>query len=173
MTTTNQTPKLEGLKIVRKFKAPKSLVFAAFSTAEAFAEWWGPAGMPITVVEFEFTQGGKLHYKMEGNGQTMWGVFKYHNIMSPDLIEFVNSFSDEAGNICRPPFPMEFPYEIYNQLTFQENAGITTLTLSSHPINATAEQEAIFNSMNSNMSQGFEGTFNQLEAYLSKIQQLS
>jgi uncharacterized protein YndB with AHSA1/START domain len=170
MANKNQTDKKDGLKIVRDFKAPKSLVFKAFSTADAFAEWWGPAGMPITVLHFDFKQGGKLHYKMQGNGQTMWGIFKYHNIVKPDLIEFVNAFSDEGGNICKPPFPMEFPYEIFNRLTLVEVGGITTVTLSGHPINATPEQEATYYSMITNMSQGFEGTLNQLEAYLTKIQ---
>ena len=170
MTDKNQTVKKEGLKIVRDFKAPKALVFEAFSTKEAFAEWWGPVGMPITVIQFDFRQGGKLHYKMEGNGQTMWGIFKYQNIQKPDLIEFVNSFSDEGGNICKPPFPIEFPNEIFNQLTLEEVNGITTITLSGHPINATPEQEATYYSMMANMSQGFNGTLNQLEAYLTKIQ---
>ncbi len=170
MTYKNQTDKKEGLKIVRDFKAPKSLVFNAFSTAEAFAEWWGPAGMPITIIHFDFKQGGKAHYKMEGNGQTMWGVFRYHNIKNPDLIEFVSSFSDEDGNICKPPFPMEFPLELFNQLTLVENGGVTTITLSGYPINATPEQEATYYSMIANMSQGFSGTLNQLEAYLAKIQ---
>jgi uncharacterized protein YndB with AHSA1/START domain len=165
----NQIDKREGLKIVRDFKAHKTLVFQAFSTAEAFADWWGPDGMRITIKDFDFKQGGKLHYKTEVGGQTMWGLFKYGNIVNPDLIEFVNSFSDEEGNICKPPFPMEFPLEIFNQITLQENNGITTLTLEGHPINATPEQEATFYSMITNMSGGFAGTFNQLEAYLTKI----
>ena len=167
----HQTTKKEGLKIVRDFNAPKALVFDAFATAEAFAEWWGPIGMPITVLDFDFKQGGKVHYKMEGNGQTMWGIFNYHNIVKPDLLEFVSSFSDEGGNICKAPFPMEFPLEIFNQITLEENNGITTLTLSGHPINATSEQEATYYSMTANMSQGFAGTFNQLEAYITKIQE--
>jgi uncharacterized protein YndB with AHSA1/START domain len=167
---TNQTEKKEGLRIVRDFKAPQALVFQAFSTAEAFADWWGAPGMPITVKHFDFKQGGKLHYKMEGHGQVMWGLFKYGNIVKPNLIEFVNSFSDEEGNICKSPFPMEFPLEIFNHLTLKENSGITTLTLESHPINATPEQEAAFYSMMANISEGFAGTFNQLEAYLTKNQ---
>ncbi|MDB5200218.1 MAG: Activator of Hsp90 ATPase 1 family protein [Chitinophagaceae bacterium] len=166
----HHTNKKEGLKIVRDFNAPKALVFDAFATAEAFAEWWGPVGMPITILHFDFKQGGKVHYKMEGNGQTMWGIFNYKNIVRPDLLEFVNSFSDESGNICKPPFPIEFPLEIFNQLTLEENNGITTITLSGHPINATTEQEATYYSMFENMSQGFTGTLNQLEAYLTKIQ---
>lgn len=168
---TNQPEKKEGLKIVRDFKAPKILVFDAFATAEAFAEWWGPAGMPITVLHFDFRQGGKLHYKMEGHGQVMWGAFKYGNIVRPDLIEFVSSFANEAGNICKSPFPIEFPLEIHNELTLAEKDGVTTITLSGHPINATPEQEATYYAMIGNMQQGFAGTLNQLEAYLAKVQQ--
>jgi uncharacterized protein YndB with AHSA1/START domain len=170
MIDKNHTDKKAGLKIVRDFKAPKSLVFQAFSTAEAFAEWWGPAGMPITVLHFDFKPGGKLHYKMEGNGQIMWGLFHYHNIDAPKLLEFVSSFSDESGKICKSPFPMDFPLEIFNLLTLDENNGYTTVTLSGYPINATPEQEATYYSMIENMNQGFAGTLNQLEAYLTKIQ---
>ena len=165
-----QTEKKGVLKIVRDFKAPKTLVFQAFSEAEAFADWWGPAGMPLTIKHFDFRKGGTLHYKMEGGGQIMWGLFKYAKIESPDLIEFVNSFSDEEGNICKAPFPMEFPLEIFTQITLSENNGITTLTLESRPLNATPEQEAAFFSMTNNLSGGFAGTFNQLEAYLTKKQ---
>jgi len=42
VTNAIQAKTKEGLKIVRAFKAPKQLGFQAFSTAEAFAEWWGP-----------------------------------------------------------------------------------------------------------------------------------
>jgi uncharacterized protein YndB with AHSA1/START domain len=166
----NQNDKKEGLKIVREFNAPKAVVFDAFSTAEAFAEWWGAAGMPVTVAYFDFKPGGKVHYKMKGNGQIMWGVLNYKNIVRPDLLEFVSSFSDETGSICKSPFPIEFPLEIFNRLSFEESNGITTLILSGHPINATAEQESTYYSMIDNMNQGFAGTLNQLEAYLIKIQ---
>jgi uncharacterized protein YndB with AHSA1/START domain len=163
------TLKKQGLKIVREFHAPKTMVFDAFATAEAFVEWWGPAGMPVSVALFDFHPNGKVHYKMEGNGQTMWGVLNYKNIVRPDLIEFVSSFSDEKGNICKSPFPIDFPLEILNQVKLEENNGITTITLSGHPINATPEQEATYYSMIENMNQGFAGTLNQLEAYLAKI----
>lgn len=165
----DQSDKKQALKIVREFKAPMAIVFDAFSTAEAFAQWWGPVGMPVTVVQFDFQNGGKLHYKMEGNGQVMWGLFNYRNIVKPNLIEFVSSFSDENGNICTSPFPMDFPLEIFNQLKLGEQNGITTITLSGHPINATPEQQATYFSILENMAQGFEGTFTQLDAYLAGI----
>ncbi len=39
MTNVNETEKKKGLKIVREFKAPKTLVFEAFSSADNFAQW--------------------------------------------------------------------------------------------------------------------------------------
>jgi len=163
---TNQTNETEGLKIVRHFNAPRQVVFDAFSSAEAMAQWWGPVGMAVTVKGFDFKPGGIFHYNMEANGQTMWGLFKYVTISPPELIEFINSFSDEDGNICTSPFPMDFPLEIFNQMTFTENNGKTTLTLQGHPINATAAQEATYHSIKANMEQGFGGTFDQLEKYV-------
>ncbi|MDB5127774.1 SRPBCC domain-containing protein [Mucilaginibacter sp.] len=164
---TDQTNKGPELKIVRHFNAPKEVVFDAFADKDAMAEWWGPSGMPATVVKFEFKPGGEYHYKLEGNGQIMWGLFKYLNINRADLIEFVSSFSDEQGNVCKSPFPMDFPLEIFNKVTFDENNGRTTLTLQGHPINATDEQKATYASITANMEQGFKGTFDQLERYLS------
>ena len=165
-----QNEKKQGLNIVRAFKAPKDLVFGAFSQAEAFVQWWGPAGMPMKIKHFDFRTGGTLHYKMEGGEKVMWGLFKYGQILKPVLIEFVSSFSDEAGNICKSPFPMDFPLEIFNRLTLTEMDGITTLTLAGHPINATSEQEATYYSIRKNMEEGFGGTFDQLEKYLTEIQ---
>lgn len=168
MIHSNETK--EGLRIVRDFKAPKALVFDAFATAGAFAAWWGPAGMPVTVKSFDFRPGGSIHYRMDGNGQTMWGLFKFVKIVRPDLIEFVSSFSDENGNICKSPFPMDFPLEILNHLALEEKDGITTLTLQGHPINATAGEEATYNAIKENMQQGFAGTFDQLDNYLLQTQ---
>ncbi|NIJ52824.1 uncharacterized protein YndB with AHSA1/START domain [Dyadobacter arcticus] len=165
---SEQTEKKEGLKIVREFKAPKTLVFDAFASPEAFSEWWGPAGSNLSIETFNFKTGGKTHYKMEGNGHVMWGLFQYKNIQRADLLEFVNSFADAEGNITTSPFPMDFPLEILNKITLEENEGVTTLTIQGYPLNATPAQEETYFSIMENMREGFGGTFDQLEAYLSK-----
>jgi len=162
--------KQAGLKIVRQFKAPKTLVFDAFASPEAFGQWWGPSGSQLSVASFDFRSGGKTHYKMEGNGHVMWGLFQYKNIRRADLLEFINSFADNEGNIITSPFPMDFPLEVFNKITLKENDGITTLTIEGHPINATEAQIETYNSIKDNMEQGFGGTFDQLEAYLEELQ---
>jgi uncharacterized glyoxalase superfamily protein PhnB/uncharacterized protein YndB with AHSA1/START domain len=155
------------LTIVREFDAPKELVFKAFATAEAMAEWWGPVEFPTTVIKFDFRPKGIFHYKMETPGGTWWGRFVYGQIQEPDLLEFTNSFSDENAGITRAPFAPTWPLEIFNRITFDEKNGKTILTLYGYPVNPTEEEIATFEAMQPGVQQGFNGTFDQLERYIN------
>jgi len=156
------------LIITKEFNAPKKIVFNAFAEPEALAEWWGPPGIPITVVKMEFRPNGVFHYKATMNGQTSWGKFVYGQISKYDLLEFTSSFSDENCGISRAPFNDKFPLEIFNRLQFTEQNGKTTIVLTGYPINATDEEMSFFAAMEQGVQQGFAGTFAQLENYLLK-----
>ncbi|OJV12350.1 MAG: activator of HSP90 ATPase [Dyadobacter sp. 50-39] len=166
----NKVTQKAELRIVRQFKAPQSLVFNAFASKEAFAEWWGPKGSELTVLRFDFREGGSTHYKLDNRGMLMWALFRYQKIRESDSIEFLSSFTDPEGNITSSPFPMDFPLEIYNHITLSETNGITTLTLYAEPVNATPAQEKTFTDLNPSMNQGYEGTWGQLDTYLAKVQ---
>ncbi len=168
METINQNNKKTELIIKREFNASKEIVFNAFSNTEALSQWWGPPGVPITVVKLNFNPNGVFHYKAEMNGQIMWGRFVYKQIRKPDLLEFISSFSDENCGITRAPFSEKFPLEIFNRFEFTEQNGKTAITLKGYPLNATDEEIQAFAEMTAGMQQGFSGTFNQLEKYLSK-----
>lgn len=157
----------EQLTIIRKYDAPRELVFEAFSTAEAMSAWWGPVESETTVISFDFRPKGIFHYKMESPNGTMYGRFVYGNIQSPESIEFINSFTDEKGNIVQDPFGINWPLEVYNKITLTEENGKTTLMLKGYPINPTDEQYKSFIDMQENVQAGFNATFNQLENYLS------
>ncbi|MGV3601191.1 MAG: SRPBCC family protein [Dyadobacter fermentans] len=166
----NQTAKKASLTIVRQFKAPQSLVFDAYASKEAFAEWWGPAGSTLTLLSFDFREGGRTHYKLDNGGMSMWALFRYQKIEKPDSIQFLSAFTDPEGNISSSPFPFDFPLEVHNQITLSETNGVTTLTLYAEPVNASPEQEKTFTDLNASMHQGYEGTWGQLDAYLAKVQ---
>ena len=159
----------DKFKMVREIKAPREMVFEAFTTASAMGAWWGPVGMEITVFAFDFKQGGKFHFRMKSAETEMWALFKYTSIQKPEMIEFSNSFSDEAGNICKAPFDMEFPLEINYRITFSEIDGGTTLTLEGWPKEATEAEKVSYKNLKESMNQGFAGTFNQLDQYLNQF----
>ena len=160
----------EQLLIVREINAPRKLVFEAFTEEKHMKHWWGPKGMQLEVHKFDCRPGGVFHYSMKNNDFTMWGLFKYIEIVSPEKVVFTNGFSDPAGNIAPAPFfDGKWPLEIMNVWTFEEKNGKTILTLKGGPHNATKEELALFISNIPSMDQGFGGTFDQLDAYLSGL----
>jgi uncharacterized protein YndB with AHSA1/START domain len=101
------------------------------------------------------------------DGQVMWGRFLYREIVAPERIVFVNSFSDAAGGVTPAPFSATWPREVLTTVTLTEAAGRTTLSLRAAPINATPEERAAFAEHFPSMQQGFGGSFDQLAALLA------
>jgi uncharacterized protein YndB with AHSA1/START domain len=151
--------------LVREFKAPKELVFKAFSTPAALNAWWGPAETKNTTISLNFKPGGMFHYKM---GDASYGRFIFGQIIPYDLIEFTNAFADENGAVVKAPFDMELPDEIFYRVVFTENKGKTTIMLTGNPVGGTPEQIAGFESISLDMHKGFDSTLDKLDAYLKK-----
>ena len=53
------------LTLKRTFNAPIKLVWEAWTQPEHIANWWGPKGMDIKIIEHEFKVGGKWKYSMQ------------------------------------------------------------------------------------------------------------
>jgi len=155
--------------ISRVFDAPRDLVWKAHSELEGLKHWWGPKGFTWVTGTLDFRPGGMFHYGMRSpNGQEMWGRFVYREIVKPERIVSVSSFSDEKGGLTRHFLSPEWPLEMLNTATFTEAEGKTTLTINSVAINATAHERKIFEDGFASMQGGFTGTFDQLAAYLAK-----
>jgi len=156
--------------ITRTLNAPRELVWKVWTEPEHLAKWWGPVGFEICGVKVDLKPGGIFHYGMKAaKGQMMWGKFVYREIAKPERMIFVNGFADEKGNFIRHPMAPTWPLEVLNTLTFTEENGKTTLTMSGVPINASEEEIKMFKSGYASMQQGFAGTFTQLEDYLKNI----
>jgi len=155
--------------ITRVFDAPREHVWQAWTEPERLREWWGPKGFTMLSLKLDLRPGGIFHYCMRApDGGEMWGKFVFREIVAPERIVFVNSFSDSEGNVARHPGHLGWPLEILNTLTLTERAHRTTLRLQGHPINATEEEQRTFEAGRASMQQGFTGTFDQLAAYLAK-----
>lgn len=155
-------------RISYTFDAPREDVFAAFSTAEALAEWWGPAEMKNTVISLDFRPGGTFHFKMEGEGFVSYGRFLFRNIVPNELLEFNNAFADEHANVVPAPFDENFPREIFYSLLFTEANDKTAIFLSGEPVKADDAGHTAFAQLDSSMEQGFGATFKKLSEYLNK-----
>ena len=156
--------------ITRSFDAPRDLICKAWTDPECFKHWWGPKGSTMGTCKMDLRPGGTLLYSMRMPGEVeMWGKFVYREILPPDRLGFVSSFSNENGNVTRAPFSATWPLEILNALTLREQFGEATLTFLGSPLNATEEEWATFEASLEAMHKGFSGTFDRLAEYLAKV----
>ena len=162
------------LRLTRVFRAPRALVWQAWTEAEHLTKWFGPKGFTMVSASFELRVGGVFHYRMRppaghpmGNAE-MWGKFVFHEIVAPERLVFVNSFSNEAGEVVRAPMSATWPLEVLNTYTFSEQDGRTTLQAHSTPYQASAAELATFAGAKAGVRQGSSGMLDQLTAYLAR-----
>ena len=155
--------------ITREFDAPRELVWKAFTEPERMQHWWGPKGFTVIAANMDLRPAGIYHYGMRApDGSTMWGKFVYREIVRPERIVLVNSFSDAAGNITRHPLNSTWPLQMLSTFLFAEQDGRTTLTIRWLPLDADETERATFAGAHQNMQQGWTGTLDQLAEYLAR-----
>jgi len=166
---TNSTYPGKVFTTSREFQFPLSTVFDHFTSEDLFASFWGSPGMPLTVAEGNIIPGGVFHYYSElPDGGKMYGILKYGDIVSDESIELISGFSDENQNWLRHPMAATWPLETHTKITFAETENGCNVTFAGHPLNANAEEIALFESAFDGLTQGFGGTFTQLQAALEK-----
>jgi uncharacterized protein YndB with AHSA1/START domain len=171
MTANTQTASKDFV-ISRVFDAPRDLMWKCFTDPERMKHWWGPKGVKVVKAKMDLCVGGTYLYGMETpDGKVMWGKFVYREIVPPEKLVFINSFSDEAGGLTRHPMSASWPLEMLSVFTFEEQpGGKTKFTVRWATHNATAQEQQTFDTGHASMTQGWGGTLDQLEAYLKGAQ---
>ena len=156
--------------LTRTFDAPRALVWDAFTKAEHLKHWMGPPGSKLSHVEVDLKPGGVFHYGMAmPNGQTMWGKWTFKEIVPPEKLVVVVSFSDANKGVSRHPMAPNWPLETMSTTTFTEANGKTTIRLEWRAINASEEERDVFDSSHASMTGGWNGTMDALAAYLATL----
>jgi uncharacterized protein YndB with AHSA1/START domain len=105
-----------------------------------------------------------------GEGYKMWGKFVYQEIVPLERIVFVNSFSNQAGEITRHPIVPTWPRETKVTVTLEdETGGKTKLNVRWSPHNATEVEQKTFDVSHVGMQATWGGTFDRLAAYLARM----
>lgn len=163
-------PAEELFVISRQFTAPRALLFDVWTRREHLIHWWGPKNFKVTHAELDLRQGGRFHYcLLSPDGAQIWGKFLFREIRRPERLDFISSFSDAEGGLTRHPMAPDWPAEMHTTVTFQEQAGTTTVTVTSQAYHATELERAVFAANFKSMLQGWGGTFDQLGAYLATV----
>ncbi len=164
-------PAARPFVLTRHFKAPRERVWEAWTKVEHLEKWMSPAGCTTIAARLDLRVGGRYHYGLRTpDGKEMWGMWQFREIVAPERLVTLNSFSDAAGGLTRHPLAPDWPAHTLSTLTFLRHAGIgggTTLELRWEPWEATTAERAMFDGAHAGMEQGWGGTMAQLEAFLA------
>jgi len=154
--------------IERTFDAPREDVWKAWTDADRLREWWGPKGFTVTYCKVKLRQGGIMHYCLKGpDGTDMWGKFVYQEIVRPERLVFISSFSDEKQGVTRHPLSPDWPLQMMSTVTFTEDGRRTRVAVRWSPHAATEAERKVFDAGHTSMQGGWTGTFDQLVAHLA------
>ena len=161
---------MKPFEISRVFDAPRERVWQAWTEAEHLKKWWGPKGFTVTHCTVDLRPGGTMHYCLKApGGAEMWGRFVYRQIVKPEKLVWINSFSDAKGGVTRHPGHQSWPLEMHSTAIFEAQGNRTKVTIQWLPGEGSTDAERrTFEEGREGMKQGWAGTFEQLEGYLKK-----
>jgi uncharacterized protein YndB with AHSA1/START domain len=140
-----EEPASRELVITRMFDAPRALVFKAWTEPERLMRWWAPKGFTTPFCKVDLRPGGVFHYCMRSpEGQDIWGIGVYREIVEPERIVYTDAFADAEGNPVPPAhygMSSSHPPETLVTVTFAEHEGKTTLTLRHSILESVEERE--------------------------------
>lgn len=158
--------------INRSFDVPMKTMFEVWTKPEHFMKWLPPTGFTMEFIHADIKPGGSTFYLMSnGSGMTMYGKANYLEIKSPDLIRYTQQFADKDGNMSRHPMAPTWPELMLTTVTLsEEGPNQTRVTVEWEPYgNYTREELATFLKERGGMTQGWTGSFDKLEDYLTKL----
>ena len=144
---------MTSLTLVRRIRARPAVVFAALTSADGIAQWWGPDAGPVLLAESDARVGGsfRVRFRMldgtehESTGQYLELVAQQRVVMSWRWT--MGGEPDERGEVSRVVIELA-PVDAGTELTFTHERLQTEASRSSH-------------------ERGWSGALHKLENYLS------
>ncbi|MDB6113269.1 MAG: hypothetical protein JWQ83_792 [Lacunisphaera sp.] len=141
-------PSRQEFIITRVFDAPRELVWQAWTDPAQLAQWWGPRNFTNPVCKLDLRPGGAIHVIMRApNGVDYPMGGNYREIIAPERLVLTTGALDGKGRLM---------FELLHTLSFVEQEGKTTLTISSRVIATTPGAEKYIGGFEAGMTQSLE-----------------
>ncbi|HEU4948025.1 MAG TPA: SRPBCC family protein [Kribbella sp.] len=151
-------PGVPQIIATRAFKAPRELLFRAYTDPALLAQWLGPRRLTLTVDELDARHGGRwryTHYDPEGRAFAFHGL--YHGTPGPDRIVQTYEFEARPGHVY------------LNTITFQ-GQGNQTLLRQNTVFQSVEDRDSY---VDAGMEEGLTESMDNLDALVTRLAALS
>lgn len=163
-TTTTSMQAEKSLTIIRRFDAPRELVWRVWTEPNHIEKWWGPQGFDTRVIESDMRKGGHFHYIMTGQDGVEYPAAGRISEFDPPR-KMVTTF--EINDDFRKTHPnLDLPLEaIIGTAEFEDLNGKCELRLTIE--HTTAEDRKRHENMG--VVGGWNSSFDKMEEYLAEL----
>lgn len=134
--------------ITRIFKAPRDLVFKAWTEIPRLQQWYAPNGCSVHFLKLDFTPGGRFHSCITTpDGDECWCIGEYLAIITGEKIVSTMINADEAGNPIDPANfskDPDWPPATRLTVTFTDHGDGTLLTLHQTVLESIAKRTGAY-----------------------------
>ncbi|MBI3138988.1 MAG: SRPBCC domain-containing protein [Sphingobacteriales bacterium] len=145
----------DELVFTRIIRAPRELVFKAWTDPRLLSKWWGPSGFTNPVCEIETVPHGRIYIDMKSPDGTVYP-------MSGEVLEIIPPKKLVFTSVALGP-QQQHLLEVRNTLTLEETDGNTRLSLQVKVSGLQPEGKQHLKGMNEGWSQGLERLINLVE----------
>jgi uncharacterized protein YndB with AHSA1/START domain len=145
-------PSDQEVKVVRSFKAPRALVYRAYTEPELVRRWLlGPPGWSMPVCEMDVRVGGRFRWRWRSDADgSEFGFFgTFREVQAPARLAHSETF--DPGTVGGG-----MPGEASVVTTFDEEGGVTTLTTLIDYGSKEARDAAVATGMTDGMEQSYQ-----------------
>lgn len=162
------SPDVPIFVISRQFSASPERVYDAWADPTKMAQWSGPKGSSVEVVQGSQTVGRSTVTRTTSpGGPEMFSLCLWRELTPHSRVAWKQSFCTREGAKCPPPFFDDWPRTLLTEVSLQPRDGGTLLTLTWTPIEYDKAALAMFADHMTSMTGGWGGSFDKLEEWLS------
>ena len=143
------------MELTRLFRAPRSLVWQAWTEVDKLQQWWGPMHFTNPRCEIDLRVGGAIRIDMRAPDGIVFPMSgEYEQIVPIERLVFLTSALDEQGE---PIFTNR------NTVLFREIDGATEISIHTRVIDAKAAAWQYLKGMR----EGWSSSLDKLEAFVA------
>jgi uncharacterized protein YndB with AHSA1/START domain len=148
---TSAQREVREVAITRLIRAPRELVFAAWTDPVHLRQWWGPRLYPATHIEMDVRPGGRWRHCLTAaaGGRELWQHGVFREVVRPERLVFTFQW-DEDG---------ERGLETLVTVTFADANGNTRLVFHQAPFQSRNERDG--------HEGGWSSSFDRLDEFLA------
>jgi uncharacterized protein YndB with AHSA1/START domain len=154
MSTATPAVSME-MELTRLIRAPRSLVWQAWTEVDKLQQWWGPMHFTNPRCEIDLRVGGPIRIDMRAPDGIVFPMSgEYEQIVPHERLVFLTSALDEQGE---PIFTNR------NTVIFREVDGATEISIHTRVIDAKAAAWQYLKGMR----EGWSSSLDKLEAFVA------